>query len=55
MTLSGRQRQAAIARWLDRAGIPYIQDADGWPQVLESQILDRLGGQTQNREPELRL
>jgi hypothetical protein len=57
--LTGYQRPAATRRWLDRERIPYMIGSDGWPRVLQSVILERLGGLPTsvpaNPEPRLRL
>lgn len=51
--LSGRERPSAICRWLDRQRIPYIPNADGWPQVLRSALLDPGRATPQTSEPEV--
>ena len=53
--LSGLHRQSAVCRWLDRQGIQYLVGADGWPRVLRSAIMERLGGQIvpHTAQPEL--
>lgn len=55
--LTELERQAAIRRWLDRARIPYMVSANGWPKVLRSVIMERLGGEVTvpAAEPRLRL
>ena len=53
--LSGRNRPAAIKRWLDHERIPYIVGADGWPKVSAVVIDSRLGAIGQKHEPQLRL
>lgn len=57
VALVGRKRPSAIKKWLDRQSISYIDSADGWPRVLHSSILARLGGQAAppRLEPKLRL
>ena len=52
--LSGRSRPSAICRWLEARRIAYIPDADGWPKVLRSALLDRATAPTQTAEPRLR-
>jgi len=52
--LSERERPSAICRWLDKRAIPYILDADGWPKVLRSSLLDREPGAPQTQEPQVR-
>jgi len=52
--LSGRERPSAVCRWLERQRIAYITDADGWPKVLRSALLDRATAPTQTAEPRLR-
>lgn len=51
--LSGRTRQSAIRRWLDEQGIAYLPDADGWPKVLRSSLLDRQPAAPQTQEPQV--
>lgn len=55
--LTGLKRQAAIKAWLKAEGIRYIEGADGWPRVLQSVVLARLGEKAPppQREPQLRL
>lgn len=47
---TGRRRAAAQCRALDKRGIPYVLDADGWPQVLRAN-LERAHGVTGARPP----
>ena len=53
--LTGLRRPSAVCRWLDRQRIPFIVRTDGWPRVLRSVIIERLGGHdvAQPHEPEL--
>lgn len=44
--VTGRRRPHAIRRWLERERIPFLVGADGWPKVLQSLIVARLGGQS---------
>lgn len=55
--MTGLRRPSAIRRWLKAEGIRYIDGADGWPRVLQSAVVDRLGGVSaaEPREPQLRL
>ncbi len=53
--LSGRQKRSAIVAWLKDRRIPYILDADDWPKVLRSAILDQPAPRLQASEPRLRL
>lgn len=55
--IAGLARQSAVARWLDGQGISYLRGADGWPRVLRSVIVERLGGKVAPivAEPRLRL
>lgn len=53
--LAHRERPSAICRWLDRRGIPYVLDADSWPQVLRSAVLDQPAPKQQDTEPQLDL
>lgn len=54
--LAGLQRPSAVRRWLDMQHIPYLVGADGWPRVLQSAMLDRMGARAVPvREPQLRL
>lgn len=56
--ITGLRRPSAIRRWLDNQRLPYLMGADGWPRVLESIIVSRLGGaisQASTNEPKLRL
>lgn len=39
--LAGRKRRSAIIRWLQASRIPYVLDADRWPKVLRTAILDQ--------------
>jgi hypothetical protein len=39
--LSDRTRRSAVIRWLQARRIPFVSDADGWPKVLRSAILDQ--------------
>ena len=57
MELTGLQRPSAIKRWLERQRIPYMVGADGWPRVLQTLIMNRMGGKTEapRPEPQLRL
>lgn len=52
---SGRKRRSAIIAWLKVQGIPHFLDADGWPKVLRSSILDQPEVTTHHPEPRLRL
>lgn len=52
--LAGRKRRSAIVRWLDKRGTPYVLDADGWPKVLRSAILDQVQTTPHPAEPQLR-
>lgn len=53
--LTGLQRPSAIRRWLKRERIEYIDGADGWPRVLQSVVVARLGGKAETIKPEPRL
>lgn len=57
VALTGLRRPSAIRRWLRAQSIAYIDGADGWPRVLHSVILARLGGHVAalRTEPRLRL
>lgn len=57
MELTGLQRPSAIKRWLERQRVPYMVGADGWPRVLQTIIMNRLGGKAEapKPEPQLRL
>lgn len=39
--LAGRTRRSAVIRWLEARQIPFVKDADGWPKVLRTAILDQ--------------
>ncbi|KAA3649824.1 MAG: DUF4224 domain-containing protein [Proteobacteria bacterium] len=54
--LTGLRRPSAVRRWLDRECIPYMVGADGWPRVLQTIIMARLGGPSKApvKEPQLR-
>lgn len=56
-SLTGRKRPGAIKAWLTAEGFRYIEGADGWPRVLRSVVLTRLGEKQppKVREPQLRL
>lgn len=51
--LSGRKRRSAIVRWLDARQIPYVLDADRWPKVLRTAILDQAAPVAHPAEPQL--
>lgn len=55
--LTGLKRQHAIRRFLEKRSIPFFEGADGWPRVLESVMLERMGATPEriNPEPRLRL
>jgi hypothetical protein len=55
--LTGLQRPSAIKRFLARQRIPFMEGADGWPRVLHTILVQRLGGQITPPapEPQLRL
>jgi hypothetical protein len=54
--LTGLERPSAIKRFLVRQRIPFMVGADGWPRVLNSIIVERLGGiSIPSHEPKLRL
>lgn len=54
--LANRQRKSAIIAWLKERRIPFIPDADGWPKVLRSAILDEGKAEPQaTAEPQLHL
>jgi len=52
--LSGRKRRSAIIAWLRARGIPFWEDADGWPKVLRASILDQQEPKPHHSEPRLR-
>lgn len=53
--LSHRTRRSAVIAWLKSIKVPFVPDADGWPKVLRSAILDDRGEQPQATEPALHL
>jgi len=53
--LAQRERPSAICRLLDKRHIPYILDADDWPKVLRSAVLDQRAAPSQTSEPQLDL
>lgn len=56
--ISGLQKPAYIRKWLEGEKVPYLLGADGWPRVLESIMVERLGGKVTSKhpkEPQLRL
>ena len=54
--LASRSRKSAVVRWVRDAGLPHMLDADGWPQVLQSEIDRRLGVvEAPAKVPQLRL
>jgi hypothetical protein len=54
--LTGLERPSAIRRFLTRQRIPFMVGADGWPRVLNSIVVERLGGiVVPAHEPKLRL
>lgn len=54
--LIGTERPATARRWLDGQHIPYLVGIDGWPRVLRSEILHRLGSKESAKPtPQLRL
>lgn len=54
--LTGYQRSAAVKRWLDDNGYRYHVPASGWPRVLRSVVVERLGGGSPaESEPQLNL
>jgi hypothetical protein len=52
---AGRVRKSAVRAWLDSRRVPYILDADDWPKVLRTAILDQPAPRPQASEPRLRL
>lgn len=53
--LSGRKRRSAIIAWLTARQIPHFLDADGWPKVLRSSVLDQPEVKPHHPEPRLRV
>jgi hypothetical protein len=47
--LSGAKQRRTVAEWLSAVGIPYINDASGWPLVAESAIHAKLGQPVKQR------
>jgi len=52
--MAGRTRRSAVVRWLDARQIPYVLDADGWPKVLRTAVLDQSHATPHPAEPQLR-
>jgi hypothetical protein len=48
------QRPSAIARWLDKIGIPYIRSPSGWPCVPQAYV-DFGKPKDHNHRPKLHL
>lgn len=58
INLTGYQKPSAQKRWLAAQGIPFLAGGDGLLKVLQSTVVERLGGQQDNtskRKPQLRL
>lgn len=53
--LTGAKQRRTMSRCLDRQGIPYVLDQDGWPKVLRSVVMAKCGGLTIPQEPRLHL
>lgn len=54
--LTGYQRAYAQRSWLKANDYPFDMGGDGVPKVLESVVLERLGGSQQKKKgPQLRL
>lgn len=51
--MSHRKRRSAVIAWLRARNVPFIPDADGWPSVLRTAILDAEKASPQESEPEL--
>lgn len=55
-TLTGYTKPSAQARWLSSNGFPFLVGGDKKIKVLESLVLERLGGKStpSKKEPQLR-
>jgi len=50
--ISGAKQRRRLIPWLQGLGVPFIQDADGWPIVAESALNAKLGESSKN-EPRI--
>lgn len=41
--ISQAKQRRRLIPWLKKHGVPYIEDADGWPVVAESALNAKLG------------
>lgn len=51
--LASRTRRSAVIAWLEERNVPFIPDADGWPKVLRTAILDPVAPKSETAEPQL--
>lgn len=50
--LSGAKQRRRIIPWLKEIGVPFLNDADGWPLVDESVLKTKLGASVR-KEPRI--
>lgn len=51
--LTGYKKAAYMPRWLKKNGYRFEIGADGWPKVLRTSVITKLGGSMAHREPRL--
>jgi len=52
--LTGYHTRPKCLSWLTVNGYRYHVASDGWPRVLRSAVVERLGGKQEAPEPQLR-
>jgi len=50
--ISGATQRRRLIPWLQKIGVPFIEDADGWPIVAEAALNAKLGESSKN-EPRI--